>query len=203
MSSPEFNLDDEMVLLPWPYPVLDVALWLRQAYYRDGRAGVERLLAAAGATLDESPRPKPPAMVKPPSPPSSQSAASSASPSPAARPVSYPPTSPSSLPFRPVALSKEDVALLKDQLRKYEGVYRLFEMAAERSPEWVWKQEVEADIGMSATHLRNQLRSLTWLMTNLFGAAGTDDWPINYKRWGGVYFYRLDPTTAQWWREAD
>jgi hypothetical protein len=183
----DFDLDDEMGLLPWSVAFMDVGVRVRQFLDRDGRAGAKRLRAFLEGEA-----------VPAPAEPEQEESATQPPPVAPSREVSYPPTS---LPFGPVHLTRDEFAQLKAGLARYEGLYRLFEMAAERSPEWVWKQEVETELGMTATHLRNQLRSLNWLMKELFGSS--DHWPINYKRWGGVYFYRLDPTTAQWWREAE
>ena|SRR5690242_11830872 len=110
-----------------------------------------------------------------------------------------PPPPPASLEATEPGYTQEEVTLLKSKIREhgYRGVEALFSICAERR-DWVLKAEAETSVGMTAVHLRNQLRSLSWLVKSLFGEG--KGWPIAVQRWGGLFYYRLHPQVADWWQ---
>ena len=62
---------------------------------------------------------------------------------------------------------------------------------------WAIKLDVEAQLGISAIQLRNELAALSKLTKRLFGKI---TWPIQWKKEQGSFYYRMDDTIAGWWR---
>jgi hypothetical protein len=187
----DFGLDDETVLFATPVPALPLSKAVRDAYYRDGQPGLDRLAALlfSDPVHEET---RPPAEIEAP-----QASEVRGQPGRPAREVPYP--SPDA-PFEPLEFdyTETHIARLKGHL-SYPGPYHLFELAAARSPEWVWKREVEDALGISAAQFRNELSAFTKLTNNLFG---TKHWPCEVRRYGGLFFYRFNSTIAGWWTNA-
>ena len=81
----------------------------------------------------------------------------------------------------------------------YEGVLALIDRCGEKPGVWVPKSEVEESIGMDPLRLRNQLGALSKTTKRLFGRV---TWPMQWKKDGDRYIYKMDPTIAKWWTEA-
>lgn len=185
MNLADIDIRNERVLASLPLAALPLCYWIRDVYDAQGKPGLDRL----EALLSETPR-----LLEPVDPVEEAPAATGVvTPT---RPVSYPPDGAHTNPG--YDYTEADIARLKAELT-YPGPYRLFEMIATRCPAWVWKGEVEDDLGMSSDQLRNELASLTKLTGRLFG---TKAWPFEPIRHNGVSFYRCNPTIAAWWTGA-
>jgi hypothetical protein len=112
--------------------------------------------------------------------------------------VQMPPEQPES-PMPPY--TREDIARLKAEISGfYLGVTAIFDLCAQRGG-WVIKADADAQAGLSAKHVANQLVHFSTAVKRLFGKD--HPWPVEVRRWGGAYFYRLHPTVADWWQSAN
>jgi len=83
----------------------------------------------------------------------------------------------------------------------YAGVLALFDRCAQVSGTWVIKSEVEQAEGISAIQMRNELGALSKLTKRTF-QTDKPNWPLEWKKERGSYYYRMDEKVAAWWTEA-
>ena len=81
----------------------------------------------------------------------------------------------------------------------YEAVLVLLDRCSQAPGAWITKADIEEEAGVSPIQLRNELGALTKLINREFEP---DDWPFEYKKDRGIWYYRMNDPVAQWWIDA-
>jgi len=82
---------------------------------------------------------------------------------------------------------------------RYRGLHTLFDLLAAADGNWVTKAEAEQRADVPPRQLQNELAALTKLCRKFTGARS---WPIQWRKIGQTYSYRMDPAIAIWWNQA-
>lgn len=78
------------------------------------------------------------------------------------------------------------LARFLDHLAAYPGV-------------WQVKRQIEAQLGLDAVQLRNELGALTKVYLS---ATGHAHWPFDFRKTNGLFSYRMSDPVSGWWRQA-
>jgi hypothetical protein len=82
---------------------------------------------------------------------------------------------------------------------RYRGLHTLFDLTAVADGGWVTKAEAEQRADVPPRQLQNELAALTKLGRKFTGATS---WPIQWRKIGQTYSYRMDPAIAIWWNQG-
>lgn len=78
----------------------------------------------------------------------------------------------------------------------YRGLHTLFDMMADAAGGWVTKAQAEEAAGVKPRQLQNEMSALTKIGRSI---KGDKSWPIEWRKIGRTFSYRMDPQIAQWW----
>jgi hypothetical protein len=79
----------------------------------------------------------------------------------------------------------------------YRALHTLFDLTAEADGDWVTKADAEQAAGVAPRQLQNELAALTKLGRKI---TNQKSWPIEWRKLGRTFSYRMDPQIAEWWK---
>jgi hypothetical protein len=82
----------------------------------------------------------------------------------------------------------------------YPLVLALADECASQAGTWINKDGVDS-ASAGPYQLRNELSAFSKLTKRLYGTSDPI-WPFEWEKRRGVYYYRMDPIMAEWWKAA-